>query len=60
MNDIMRDLTAIATSIIGLAMLTVVLRQSSDTPTVIRESASGFSHVLEAAMGGTGIGAFQH
>lgn len=52
MNDIMRDLTAIATSIIGLAMLTVVLRNSSNTSGVIHASSSGFAQVLSAAMGG--------
>ena len=51
MNDIMKDLTAIATSVIGLAMLTVVLRNTSDTANVIKSGSTGFARVISAAMG---------
>lgn len=60
MNDIMRDITAIATAIIGVAILTVLVKQGNNTTGVINAAASGFSTALSTAMGnpfsgGTGI-----
>lgn len=51
MNDIMRDLTAIATAIIGVAMIAVLVRRDSKTAEVIRSAGSAFGGVLGVAMG---------
>jgi Protein of unknown function (DUF2881). len=51
MSDIMRDLVGVATAVIGLAMLTVVLRNGSNTTGVITAGSTGFADVLKAAMG---------
>ena len=52
MNDIMKDIVGVATAVIGLAMLTVVLRNNSNTAQVIGAGSKGFAQVLKAAMGG--------
>ena len=51
MDQIMRDLTAIGSAIVGLAIITVLVRQGSQTSQVIGASAGGFAQVLNAAMG---------
>lgn len=52
MNDIMRDIVAIAMAIIGLAMLAVIIKNGSNTATVIGASTSGFANLLGAATKG--------
>lgn len=52
MNDIMRDLVAIAMAVIGLAMLAVIIKNGSQTASVISTSSTGFANILGAAMKG--------
>lgn len=52
MNEIIKDISAIASAIVGLAIITVLVRQGSNTVGVIQASTSGFAQVLTAAMGG--------
>lgn len=52
MSDITKDIVGVATAVIGLAMLTVVLRNTSNTAQVIGAGSTGFAQVLKAAMGG--------
>ena len=55
MNDIMRDVTAIATAIIGLAIVAVLIRNGRDTARVIGAATSGFgTDLLAASSGGVG------
>lgn len=54
MNDIMKDITGIAMAIVGVAILTVILRPQSQTSAVIQSSSQGFSSALSTAMGGGG------
>jgi hypothetical protein len=56
MGDIMKDVTGIAMAIIGVAILTVILRPQSQTVQVLSTAAQGFSGVLGTAMGGGGMG----
>jgi hypothetical protein len=51
MGDIMRDLTAIATALIGLAIVAVLVRSGSQTVGIISAASSGFATTLSAAMG---------
>jgi len=55
MNEIMRDITAIATAIIGVAVIAVLV-QSRNTADVIQAAAGGFSTALGTAMGRGGSG----
>lgn len=52
MNEVMKDITGIAMAIVGVAVLTVLLRPGSQTTQVIGASAGGFSQALATAMGG--------
>jgi hypothetical protein len=52
MNQIVTEIAAIASSIIGLAIITVLVRQNSNTAGVIKAASGGFSQVLSTAMGG--------
>jgi hypothetical protein len=51
-NDIMRDVTAVAMAIVGVAILTVIVSQKNQTGQVIQAATSGFANVLGVAMGG--------
>jgi hypothetical protein len=51
MNDVMKDIIGVALAVVGLATLTVVVRQGSQTVGIIKESTQGFANVLNAAMG---------
>jgi succinate dehydrogenase hydrophobic anchor subunit len=52
MNDFMKDLTGIALAIVGVAILYTLVNPDNKTSQVISASASGFSQMLSAAMGG--------
>lgn len=52
MNDIMRDVTAVAMAVVGVAILTVIVSQKNQTSQVIGAASSGFANVLGVAMGG--------
>lgn len=55
MNDIMRDITGIATAIIGLAIVAVLIRNGRNTTSVIGAATSGFGvDLLAASSGGVG------
>ena len=59
MNQIVNSITVILASIVGVAILTVLVSKNSNTTIVIQSSASGFSSTLTAAMGsatGSSIG----
>ena len=51
MSDIMRDITAVAMAVIGLAMLAVVIK-SQNTSSILNSSFSGFGNLLSAASKG--------
>jgi len=51
MSDIMRDITAVAMAVIGLAMLAVVIK-SQNTSSILNSSFSGFGNLLSAASHG--------
>ena len=55
MEGIGKDITGIAMAIVGVAILTVILRPQSQTTQVISASTSGFSQALATAMGGGGM-----
>ena len=48
----MRDILAIATAVIGLAMLAVVIKNGSNSAQVISSSFGGFSQLIGAASKG--------
>jgi hypothetical protein len=50
MGDIGKDILGVALAVIGLATITVLVRQGAQTGSIIRESASGFANVLGVAM----------
>ena len=52
MNDIMRDVTAVAMAIVGVAILATLVSQRNQTSQVIESATSGFANVLGVAMGG--------
>jgi hypothetical protein len=52
MNDVMKDVMGIALAVIGLATLTVLVRPGSQTGQLITSATTGFSKVLNTAMGG--------
>ncbi len=52
MNDFMKDIVAIATAVIGLAIIATLVRYGTQTSNIITSSTSGFANVLSAAMGG--------
>ncbi len=56
MGDIMRDVTAIATALIGLAIVAVLIRNGSNTAHVIGAASGGFAQDLTAAMGNSSGG----
>jgi PRD1 phage membrane DNA delivery len=51
-NDIMRDVTAVAMAIIGVAILTTIVSQKNQTTQVLGAATKGFADVLGVAMGG--------
>ena len=51
MDKVLPDITGIALAIIGLATLTVLVRQGSNTVGVIQAASGGFSQALGTAMG---------
>ncbi len=54
MGDIMRDITAIATALVGLAIVAVLIKNGQNTVGVIRAGTGGFATDLNAAMGESG------
>lgn len=52
MNDIMKDITAVAMAVVGVALLTVIVSRNNQTSQVIGAASSGFASVLGVAMGG--------
>lgn len=58
MDSIFRDLTAIATAIIGVAMIAVLVRSGNKTAEVISAAAGGFSQALGTAMGTRNAGPY--
>ncbi len=52
MNDIFKDISGIAMAIVGVAILTVVLRPQSQTVQVLSTAGNVFSQSLGTAMGG--------
>lgn len=54
MNGIGRNLVEIASLFIGLAMITVIVKNSSGTAEVINAGSGGFNTILGTAMGGSG------
>ena len=56
MNDAMKDIVAILMALIGVAILVVLVRQSSNTSGVINSASGGFSKMLATAMGGNSNG----
>lgn len=52
MGSAMADLVSIASMFIGLATLTVLVRNASGTSSVIQAASQGFGSVLNTAMGG--------
>lgn len=56
MNDAMKDIVAVLMALIGVAILVVLVRQSSNTSGVIRSASGGFSQMLAAAMGSNSNG----
>lgn len=52
MSEITRDITAILSAVVGLAIITVLVRNSSNTAGVISAGASGFAQILDSAMQG--------
>lgn len=56
MNDAMKDIVAVLMALIGVAILVVLVRQSSNTSGVIRSASGGFSQMLATAMGSNSHG----
>ncbi|MGC8541036.1 MAG: hypothetical protein ACP5QA_10455 [Phycisphaerae bacterium] len=52
MNETMKDITAVAMAIIGVAIVAVLVSQRNNTVGVLGAASGGFSHVLATAMGG--------
>jgi len=52
MNETMKDLTAVAMAIVGVAIVAVLVSNRNATSGVIGAASSGFSGVLATAMGG--------
>lgn len=52
MSETMKDLTAVAMAIIGVAIVAVLVSQRNNTTGVISAASGGFSSVLATAMGG--------
>lgn len=51
MNDIFRDITSVAMAIVGVAIIAVLVSQSSNTTSVVNAASGGFAQVLGVAMG---------
>ena len=56
MNDAMKDIVAVLMALIGVAILVVLVRQSSNTSGVISSASGGFSQMLATAMGSNSNG----
>lgn len=54
MSETMKDITAVAMAIIGVAIVAVLVSSNSNTVGVVRSASSGFGSVLGVAMGGAG------
>ncbi len=52
MNETMKDITAVAMAIIGVAIVAVLVSNRNQTGQVIGAASSGFGNVLSVAMGG--------
>ncbi len=52
MSETMKDLTAVAMAIIGVAIVAVLVSNRNNTSQVLGAASSGFSGVLATAMGG--------
>ena len=49
MNDAMSTIGAIATAVIGLAIVAVLVSSNSQTGSVVTDASSGFASILNAA-----------
>jgi len=56
LDEIIKNGTSIAASIIGLAILGTIIRSASGSVSIINAASGGFSKVLSTAMGGTSSG----
>ena len=58
-NQVIEGLVAIATAVIGVAIIAVLVGKNSQTSSVIKQAGSSFSSILQAAVspvgGGSGI-----
>lgn len=54
MHSIITEIASIASAIIGLAIISVLVRQNSKTTEVIQAASGGFNRVLSTAMGASG------
>lgn len=52
MNDIMRDIVAVAMAVIGLAMLAIIIKNYQGTSSVLSTGFSGFGGLIKAASAG--------
>jgi hypothetical protein len=53
LDEIIKNGTSIAASIIGLAILGTIIRNASGTVNILNATSTGFSKVLSTAMGGS-------
>ena len=51
MSDIMKDVTAVAMAVIGLAMLAVFIK-SQNTASILQAGSQGFSSIISSASQG--------
>lgn len=51
MNETMKDITAVAMAIIGVAIVAVLVSNRNNTTGVISAASGGFGNVLGVAMG---------
>lgn len=52
MNDVMRDIVAIAMAVIGLAMLAIIIKNYQGTTAVLGTGLGGFGKLIQAASQG--------
>ncbi len=50
MSQALEAAAAIAFAVIGLAIISVIVSKSANTPSVIQASSSGFSSIISAAV----------
>jgi Flp pilus assembly pilin Flp len=52
MSDVIKDFTGVLLAIVSVAILYVLVAPNNQTGTVVKDTFSGFSGALTAAMGG--------